>query len=158
MAVENQNNDETLIEVTAEVVAAYVSNNALSAGDLPNLLSAVYTALSGLRQPVQQVAQEEPQKPAVPVRKSVTPDYIVCLDDGQKFKSLKRHLAQLGMTPQQYRSKWQLPSDYPMVAPNYSATRSALAKSRGLGKKVPPVKAAPAAVKSRGRAAAVLAK
>jgi predicted transcriptional regulator len=153
MAAEKQNNDETLIEVTADVVAAYVSNNALAAGDLPNLLSAVYSALTGLRQPAPQVVEAEPLKPAVPVRKSVTPDFIVCLDDGQKFKSLKRHLAQLGMTPQQYRTKWQLPSDYPMVAPNYSATRSALAKSRGLGKKAPVVKAA-AAPRARGRAVA----
>ena len=126
--------DDDLLNLTADVVAAYVSNNSLSTSDLPRLIDDTYLALKGLAQGT----SEEPTPdliPATSIRKSVTPDYIVCLDDGKKFKSLKRHIVGLGMTPDEYRSKWNLPRDYPMVAPNYSATRSALAKKIGLGRK-----------------------
>ncbi|WP_394891118.1 MucR family transcriptional regulator [Mesorhizobium sp. AaZ16] len=126
---------ELQIELTADVVAAYVSNNPVPAGELPKLIADVYTALgqvNGAAFP----AEAEPQKPAVSIKKSVTPDYIISLEDGRKFKSLKRHLKTgYGMTPDEYRAKWKLPSDYPMVAPNYAATRSTLAKSMGLGRK-----------------------
>ena len=118
------------IELAAEIVSAYVSKNPVPAGDLPNLIGEVHAALVRL----DGGAAREAAKPAVPVKRSVTPDYIVCLDDGKKFKSLKRHLRRLNMTPEQYREKWGLPADYPMVAPKYAAARSALAKRFGLGK------------------------
>ena len=122
------------MEIAGDLVAAYVSNNAIAASDLPKLIAEVYAAINGLgSQP--RPAPVEPQKPMVSARKSITPDYLICLDDGKRFKSLKRHLAALGMTPEQYRSKWSLPPDYPMVAPNYSAKRSELAHSNGLGRK-----------------------
>jgi len=127
--------DNDLIELSAEIVCAYVSHNALSPTDLPKLIAEVHTALNGLHsfevpEPVEEL------KPAVPVRKSVAPDYIICLEDGKKFKSLKRHLrTHYNMSPEEYREKWGLPADYPMVAPNYSATRSRLAKDNGLGRK-----------------------
>jgi predicted transcriptional regulator len=121
------------IELCADIVSAYVSNNSVPAADLPVLLNSVYAALTKTAQG----QQEEPKvelMPAVSVRKSVTPDYIICLEDGKKFKSLKRHLrTQYNMTPEQYREKWSLPPDYPMVAPNYAAARSKLAKDMGLG-------------------------
>jgi len=128
-AIEN----ESYIELAADIVSAYVSNNSISANDLPALIGDVYSALQrvskGEAEPV-----AEPLKPAVSVKKSVSPEFIVCLEDGKKFKSLKRHLrTQYNMTPEQYREKWGLPSDYPMVAPNYAAARSALAKQMGLG-------------------------
>lgn len=129
------------LEQVAEIVSAYVSNHAVSTTDLPGLISRTHSALQSLSVVAEQPAEE--LKPAVPVKKSVTPDYIVCLDDGKKFKSMKRHLAGLGMTPDEYRAKWGLPSDYPMAAPNYSATRSALAKSNGLGRTAATIKAAP---------------
>ena len=137
--------DHTLVEITGEIVAAYVSHNSIAASDLAKLIADVYSAVSGTANVVETPAQPA-QVPAVSIRKSVTPDYIVCLEDGKKFKTLKRHLLQLGMTPEQYRAKWKLPVDYPMVAPNYSATRSGLAKSLGLGRKAGAVvaKAAPA--------------
>jgi predicted transcriptional regulator len=121
------------IELTASIVSAYVSNNSVPSGDLPALIGQVHSALSrvssGYSEPV-----SEPPKPAVSVKKSITPDHIVCLEDGKKFKSLKRHLrSQYNMTPEQYREKWGLPPDYPMVAPNYAAARSRLAKQMGLG-------------------------
>jgi predicted transcriptional regulator len=123
------------IELTADVVSAYVSNNAVPVTALPELIASVAASLSGLVRG-EAPAQAEPQMPAVPVRNSVKPDYIISLEDGRKFKSLKRHLrTSYGMTPDEYRAKWNLPSDYPMVAPNYSQTRSALAKSLGLGRK-----------------------
>ena len=114
-------------------MSAYVSNNSVPSGDLPSLISDVHGAL--LRVAGGQVeAPAEAPKPAVAVKKSVTPDYIVCLEDGKKFKSLKRHLrTQYSMTPEQYREKWGLPADYPMVAPNYAKARSELAKEMGLG-------------------------
>ena len=121
------------IELAAEIVSAYVSNNSVPAAELPNLLADVYGALKKVANGTAETPAEPP-KPAVPVRKSVTPDFIVCLEDGKKFKSLKRHLrTQYNMTPEQYREKWGLPSDYPMVAPNYAAARSQLAKQMGLG-------------------------
>ncbi|MEP9351618.1 MucR family transcriptional regulator [Xanthobacter sp. KR7-225] len=123
----------SFIELAADIVSAYVSNNSVAAADLPGLINEVYGALqrvsTGEAEP-----EPEPLKPAVPVKKSVMPDFIVCLEDGKKFKSLKRHLrTQYDMTPEQYREKWGLPLDYPMVAPSYAAARSELAKQMGLG-------------------------
>lgn len=124
---------QNYIELTADIVSAYVSNNTVSAGDIPGLINQVHSAL--MRVSGGQVeAPAEPVKPAVPLKKSITPEYIVCLEDGKKFKSLKRHLrTQYNMTPEQYREKWGLAPDYPMVAPNYAAARSQLAKQMGLG-------------------------
>jgi len=122
------------IKLAAEIVSAFVSNNSLTRGELPTLLEAVHSAikmLAGRSGAAAVVA--EPPVPAVSIRKSITPDYLICLEDGKQFKSLRRHLANLGMTPQQYRAKWGLTSNYPMVAPNYAAQRSALAKNTGLG-------------------------
>jgi len=126
---------DNLIELTADVVSAYVSNNSIQSSDLPALISEVHAALhqtlGGPAEP-----EPEPQNPAVPVKKSVTPDYIICLDDGKKFKSLKRHVRTFhDLAPEEYREKWGLPADYPMVAPNYAKARSMLAKKIGLGKK-----------------------
>ena len=127
--------DNDLIDLSTEIVSAYVSHNALSVTDLPKLISDVHSALKGLRTVGAPVMAEE-LKPAVPVKKSVAADYIICLEDGKKFKSLKRHLrTHYDMSPEEYREKWGLPADYPMVAPNYSATRSRLAKDNGLGRK-----------------------
>ena len=127
--------DNDLIDLSADIVSAYVSHNALSVTDLPRLIADVHTALKNLQSPVAAEPVEE-LKPAVPVRKSVAPDYIICLEDGKKFKSLKRHLrTHYNLSPEEYREKWGLPADYPMVAPNYSATRSRLAKDNGLGRK-----------------------
>jgi predicted transcriptional regulator len=124
-----------LIELTAEIVSAYVSNNSLASGDIPGLIGNVHAALNrsaGAAAPV----LTEPLKPAISLRKSITPDYIICLEDGKRFKSLKRHLrTHYGLTPEEYREKWGLPSDYPMVAPNYAQARSNLAKEMGLGQK-----------------------
>jgi predicted transcriptional regulator len=123
------------IELTADIVSAYVRNNPVPASALPELIASVAASLSGLVKGAAP-AQAAPQIPAVPIKKSVRPDYIISLEDGRKFKSLKRHLkSSYGMTPDEYRAKWNLPSDYPMVAPNYSKTRSDLAKSLGLGRK-----------------------
>jgi predicted transcriptional regulator len=124
---------DNYIELTADIVSAYVSNNSVQAGDIPSLINQVHSALMRVSTG-QSDAPAEPLKPAVPVKKSITPEYIVCLEDGKKFKSLKRHLrTQYNMTPEQYRDKWDLPTDYPMVAPNYAAARSQLAKQMGLG-------------------------
>ena len=125
--------DNDLIDLSTEIVSAYVSHNALSVTDLPKLISDVHTALKSLRVVGAPVLAEE-LKPAVPVRKSVAPDYIICLEDGKKFKSLKRHLrTHYDMSPEEYRDKWGLPADYPMVAPNYAEQRRSLAKKIGLG-------------------------
>ena len=133
--IESAGNNEMLMELTAEVVAAYVSNNSLPVSDLPGLISDVYGALGRTNSAPQAQAVEKP-KPAVPVKKSVTDDYIICLEDGKKFKSLKRHLmTHYSLSPEDYREKWDLPADYPMVAPNYAAARSRLAKQMGLGHK-----------------------
>lgn len=124
---------ESFIALTANIVSAYVSNNTVAAGDIPALINQVHSALSRVSAQ-QPVSLSEPAKPAVPVKRSVTPEYIVCLEDGKKFKSLKRHLrTQYNMTPEQYREKWGLPPDYPMVAPKYAQARSELAKQMGLG-------------------------
>ncbi|TVR11695.1 MAG: MucR family transcriptional regulator [Salinarimonadaceae bacterium] len=121
------------IELTAEIVSAYVSNNSLPTADLPALIREVHASIEGIATKAAE-APPEPQKPAVPVKKSVTPDYIICLEDGKQFKSLRRHLrTQYALTPEEYRDKWNLPSDYPMVAPNYAKARSELAKEMGLG-------------------------
>jgi predicted transcriptional regulator len=131
---DNFNNTDT-IGLAADVISAYVSNNPVPVSELPSLIAQVHQSLVGLTngsatEPVEKLA------PAVPIKKSVTPDYIVCLDDGKKFKSLKRHLkTTFGMTPEEYRAKWNLPTDYPMVAPSYAAARSELAKKMGLGRK-----------------------
>ncbi len=121
------------IELAADIVSAYVSNNSVPVTDLPSLIGDVHQALMRVSGSPAEAPAEAP-KPAVPVKRSVTPDYIICLEDGKKFKSLKRHLrTQYNMTPEQYREKWGLPSDYPMVAPNYAKARSELAKEMGLG-------------------------
>ncbi len=121
------------IELTADIVSAYVSNNTVTPSDIPGLISQVHAALTRLGGSQPEVMVEQP-KPAIAVKRSITPDHIVCLEDGKKFKSLKRHLrTQYNMTPEQYREKWNLPPDYPMVAPNYAAARSELAKQMGLG-------------------------
>jgi predicted transcriptional regulator len=124
-----------LIELTAEIVAAYVSTNKIASGSLSGLIDDVHKALH--RTATGQVeAPEESLKPAVPIKKSITPDYLICLDDGKKFKSLKRHLrTHHDLTPEEYRQRWGLPADYPMVAPNYAKARSSLAKKMGLGRK-----------------------
>jgi predicted transcriptional regulator len=128
-------NSDTLIELTADVVAAYVSNNPVPVGELPNLIADIHAALGRVGTPVEQPAAEK-QKPAVNPKRSVHDDYIVCLEDGKKFKSLKRHLmTHYDLTPEQYREKWGLDANYPMVAPNYAAARSKLAKKMGLGRK-----------------------
>jgi predicted transcriptional regulator len=125
--------DSSYIELTATIVSAYVSNNSVPSADIPNLISQVHSALKRVSVG-QAAATAEPLKPAVPVKRSVTAEHIVCLEDGHKFKSLKRHLrTRYNMTPDQYREKWSLPPDYPMVAPNYAAARSQLAKQMGLG-------------------------
>jgi predicted transcriptional regulator len=123
-----------LIDLAADIVSAYVSNNSVASTDLAGLIAEVYAALQRTSSGVAPEPAPEPLKPAVPVKKSVTPDYIVCLEDGKKFKSLKRHLrTQYNVTPEEYREKWGLPADYPMVAPNYAQARSDLAKKMGLG-------------------------
>lgn len=128
-------NDNEMIELAAEIVSAYVSNNSVPASDLPALIHEVYNALAKVGTVAVEVVAE-PAKPAVSPKKSVFPDYIICLEDGKKFKSLKRHLRTLyNMSPEQYREKWGLPAEYPMVAPNYAAARSRLAKEMGLGQK-----------------------
>ncbi len=122
-----------LLEMTADIVSAYVGNNSVSAGDLPSLISSIHAALSQVSTGPVEVAPE-PKEPAVPVRKSINADFLICLEDGRKFKSLKRHLrTKYDMSPEEYRAKWNLPKDYPMVAPNYAKARSDLAKQMGLG-------------------------
>jgi predicted transcriptional regulator len=118
--------------ITADIVSSYVANNSVHRADLPNVIASVHAALQGLAAP----KQEEPVKqlqPAISIRKSVTPDFLISLEDGKKYKTLKRHLGKVGLTPEEYRAKWGLPADYPMVAPNYAAKRSELARSSGLG-------------------------
>jgi predicted transcriptional regulator len=118
------------IQLAADIVSAFVSNNSVPTGELPGLISSVHNAL----QKVATGTTEQPkQDPPVPIKKSVTPDFIISLEDGKRYKSLKRHLRGRGLTPEQYRQKWGLPHDYPMVAPNYAKQRSDLAKSLGLG-------------------------
>ena len=125
--------ESSYIQLTANIVSAYVSNNTVPSAEIPNLIGQIHSALlrvSGGQAP----SPAEPLKPAVPLKRSITSDYLICLEDGKKFKSLKRHLrTQYKMTPEQYREKWGLPPDYPMVAPNYATARSQLAKKMGLG-------------------------
>ncbi len=135
---------EDVLRMTTEVVAAYVGNNELPASQISEVIGAVHKSLSGLQAGAGET-RAEPAKPAVPIRRSVTPDYIVCLEDGKKLKMLKRHIrTTYNLTPDEYRAKWGLASDYPMVAPNYAKQRSELAKKIGLGRKR-------AATKRRGR-------
>ena len=128
--------DTELITLTSQIVSAYVSKNSVQASDLPALISNVYQSLNSLGQPQAAAEAAADLKPAVPVKKSVTPEYIICLEDGKKLKMLKRHLSSsYGMTPDEYRAKWGLPADYPMVAPNYAKQRSDLALKLGLGRR-----------------------
>jgi predicted transcriptional regulator len=122
-----------VIEMTADIVSAYVGNNSVSAADLPGLIQSVHRALAGVSTGAE-TAEVAPKEPAVPIRRSITPDFLICLEDGRKFKSLKRHLrTKYNMSPEEYRAKWGLAKDYPMVAPNYAKARSDLAKQMGLG-------------------------
>lgn len=151
MTNESDTRSAELAELTADIVSAYVSNNPLPVSGLPDMIASVHASLSGLGTPTPPLV--EPQTPAVNPKRSVTPDFIICLEDGKKFKSLKRHLStDFGLTPDAYRAKWNLPHDYPMTAPNYAAQRSQLAKSIGLGRKAEPVapaKKAPAKRKAK---------
>lgn len=126
---------DEIIELTADIVSAYVSNNTIGASELPQIIADVHSALARVSGG-QPTPQREELKPAVPVKKSVTPDFIICLEDGKKFKSLKRHIrTHYDLSPEEYRDKWELPHDYPMVAPNYASARSQLAKKMGLGQR-----------------------
>ena len=132
MSESGRGQEAHFIALTAEIVSAYVGNNTVAMSEIPSLINQVHTALTRVSAAAEPASY--PLKPAVPPKRSVTPEYIVCLEDGKKFKSLKRHLrTQYKMTPEQYREKWGLPPDYPMVAPNYAAARSSLAKQMGLG-------------------------
>ncbi|MDX1486277.1 MAG: MucR family transcriptional regulator [Alphaproteobacteria bacterium] len=132
MAEKNEPNE--LLELTTEIVSSHVANNSVAVQDLPDLIRQVYATLSSIEQAP--TAQADRPQPAVPVKRSVTPDYIICLEDGRKLKMLKRHLkTSYNMTPDEYRDRWGLPADYPMVAPNYARQRSNLAKKIGLGTK-----------------------
>jgi predicted transcriptional regulator len=155
------NSELELAAWTTDIVSAYVSNNAIAGEKLPEFIGSIYTALSTVSS--QMVEQPKVElKPAVPVKKSLTPEYLICLEDGKKFKSLKRHLqAHYGLSPDEYRQKWGLPRDYPMVAPAYAAARSNLAKTMGLGRRAgesPAAAAAPAAAKERAKRAKPAAK
>lgn len=122
-----------IIEMTTDIVSAYVGNNSVAAVDLPALIQSVHKALSDVSTGIE-VVEQAPKEPAVSVKKSIAPDYLICLEDGRKFKSLKRHLrTKYNMSPEDYRAKWGLAKDYPMVAPNYARARSDLAKQMGLG-------------------------
>jgi len=127
--------DDELLRMTADVVAAYVGHNPLPTGQLSEVISAVFLSLKGLDGRGAEIKPAASLKPAVPIRKSITPDYLICLEDGKKLKMLKRHLrSSYNMTPEDYRQKWALPPDYPMVAPNYAEQRSVFAKKIGLGR------------------------
>ncbi len=132
-AVTDQASTPNYVALAADIVSAYVSNNSVTVADLPPLIGSVHAALQSVGNPARPQDAAKPI-PAVPVRKSITPDFLISLEDGKQYKSLKRHLATRGLTPEQYRAKWGLPADYPMVAPNYSAQRSELARSLGLGR------------------------
>jgi len=140
-----------LVGITASIVSAYVANNAVRAPDLAVIIGSVHAALSGIADPAGAKVPET-REPAIPVRKSVTPDYIISLEDGRPYKSLKRHLALLELTPQAYRAKWNLPADYPMVAPNYAKMRSEMARSAGFGRKNPPEPSPKASSKAKASA------
>jgi len=131
---QDQSNSSEIMQMAVDIVSAYVGNNAISAAQVPEVISSVYGSLMALSETGNGSA--EPLNPAVPIRRSITPDYLVCLEDGKKLKMLKRHIrAVYGLTPEEYRMKWGLPADYPMVAPNYAKQRSNFAKQIGLGRK-----------------------
>ena len=157
----NSDNNTSFLEMAASIVSAFVSNNAVPSTELAQLIQSVHASIQKIASGVPETIVTEPQEPAVSIKKSVTPDYIICLEDGKKFKSLKRHLkTAYDLSPEAYRLKWNLPRDYPMVAPAYAAARSALAKQSGLGqprlsatsKKVTPTSSDDAAKRGRGRA------
>jgi predicted transcriptional regulator len=159
MSTEETSSRSILAELTADIVSAYVSNNAISTTELPRMISEVHATLVDLQSGTEMEDLVERPQPAVPIKKSITPEYLVSLEDGRHYRMLKRHLTGLGLTPEEYRAKWGLPYDYPMIAPNYAVRRSELAKSFGLGRKVavaeapvsePEPEAAPAS-KKRGR-------
>jgi len=128
--------EANLIELTGQIVAAYVGRNTVQHADLPTLISTIHQSLTSLGKPQEQAEPVADLKPAVPIKKSVTPDYIVCLEDGKRCKILKRHLmAGFNLTPDEYRAKWGLPAEYPMVAPNYAKARAEMALKIGLGKR-----------------------
>ena len=155
MDIASETMPQELIELTSDIVSAYVANNKLAASELPEIITTVHTALRGLGE--KKVPEPEKLNPIVPIKKSITADYLISLEDGRRYKSLKRHLSGRGLTPPEYREKWGLPRDYPMVAPNYAKQRSELAKALGLGqqrrKKPEETEAAvaDAAPKRRGR-------
>ncbi|OAS24248.1 MucR family transcriptional regulator [Methylobacterium platani] len=130
----DQDQETNLIERAADIVSAYVSNNSVPLADLPALINAVHQSLSRLDGGAEMAEAEKPV-PLMPIKKTVTPDYLISLEDGRQYKSLKRHLSTRGLTPEEYRRKWGLPHDYPMVAANYAAQRSELAKNSGLGRR-----------------------
>ena len=131
--VEQMDDKSEIIEMTADIVSAYVGNNTVATAELPNLIQSIHRALTGVAAGADAV-EVAPKEPAVPLKRSITPDFLICLEDGRKFKSLKRHLrTKYTMSPEEYRAKWGLSKDYPMVAPNYAKARSELAKQMGLG-------------------------
>ena len=148
-------NTPNTVELAADIVSAFVSNNSVPMAELPALIGSIHAALTSVAAGATEQPAEEPKAPAVSIKKSVQPDYIVCLDDGKRFKSLKRHLrTTYNLTPDQYRAKWGLAHDYPMVAPNYAAARSELAKQMGLGawrRKRPEPEPAQPAAPAKGR-------
>jgi predicted transcriptional regulator len=152
LSEENETQSADLVGLTADIVSAYVSMNAVPVSELPALIASIHSSLSGVRQPVP--VEQSKQEPAVNPKRSVFPDYIICLEDGKKFKSLKRHLMSFGLTPNEYRAKWGLKTDYPMVAPNYAEQRSALAKASGLGRKAAPAPAKKVPAKRAAKAGA----
>ncbi|MGX5803690.1 MucR family transcriptional regulator [Bradyrhizobium sp. Arg314] len=148
---QNETTTADLVGLTADIVSAYVGQNPLPVAGLPDLIASIHSSLTGLGQP--SMAEPPKQEPAINPKRSVTPDYIICLEDGKKFKSLKRHLTvQYGLTPNEYREKWGLKLDYPMVAPNYAAQRSTLAKAAGLGRKPQPTQTRKVTAKRKPRA------
>lgn len=147
----NSGDNQSVLGRTAEIAAAYAANNAVSPADLLKLIASTHATLI-LLQKGEGAEPDVELVPAVAIKKSVTPEFVICLEDGKKFKSLKRHLAtHYGLTPEQYRQKWNLPRDYPMTAPSYSATRSTLAKANGLGRKVEEPPLTPARAKAPRR-------
>lgn len=130
----NQSNSSEIMQMAVDIVSAYVGNNSISAAQVPEVINSVYASLSALGDAAN--GPTETLKPAVPIRRSITPDFLICLEDGKKLKMLKRHIrAVYGLSPEEYRMKWGLPADYPMVAPNYAIQRSNFAKQIGLGRK-----------------------
>jgi predicted transcriptional regulator len=152
----DESSTPNFVELAADIVAAYVSKNAIATTDLPILIGTIHSALASAATAASQPQEAEKLVPAVPIKKSITPDAIICLEDGKAFKSLKRHLnTKYGLTPEEYRAKWGLPHDYPMVAPNYATARSNLAKQMGLGqqRRKTAAKAATTAKAKRAKAA-----